>query len=85
MRHAYTSGMVSPFSSLEWRSHYFENRFIYDQWRQMHIAVMAAGAVGGYWLAGKVVQLGRSLSVPAPANEAVYAAVKLHRFGRGLG
>jgi len=37
------------------------------------------------WLAGKVVQLGRSLGVPTPANEAVYAALKLHRFGQGLG
>jgi 2-dehydropantoate 2-reductase len=36
------------------------------------------------WLAGKVVQLGRSLGIETPANEAVYAALKLHRLGRGL-
>jgi 2-dehydropantoate 2-reductase len=34
------------------------------------------------WLAGKVVALGRSLGVPTPANEAVYALLKLHRMGR---
>jgi 2-dehydropantoate 2-reductase len=34
------------------------------------------------WLAGKVVSLGRELGVPTPANEAVYAVLKLHRFGR---
>jgi 2-dehydropantoate 2-reductase len=33
------------------------------------------------WLAGKVVDLGRSLGVPTPANNAVYAALKLHRMG----
>jgi 2-dehydropantoate 2-reductase len=35
------------------------------------------------WLAGKVVALGRALSVPTPANAAVYAALKLHRMGKG--
>jgi 2-dehydropantoate 2-reductase len=35
------------------------------------------------WLTGKVVSLGRELGVPTPASEAVYAAVKLHRMGRG--
>src|SRR5688572_1912981 len=34
------------------------------------------------WLAGKVVELGRLLGVPTPANEAVYAVLKLHRMGR---
>jgi 2-dehydropantoate 2-reductase len=34
------------------------------------------------WLAGKVVALGRTLGVPTPANEAVYAVLKLHRMGR---
>ncbi|MGX5848239.1 2-dehydropantoate 2-reductase [Mesorhizobium sp. PL10] len=34
------------------------------------------------WLAGKVVQLGRELGIPTPANEAVYAVLKLHRLGR---
>ncbi|MCC7347885.1 MAG: 2-dehydropantoate 2-reductase [Variibacter sp.] len=33
------------------------------------------------WLSGKVVSLGRELGVPTPANEAVYAILKLHRFG----
>lgn len=33
------------------------------------------------WLAGKVVALGRELGVPTPANAAVYAVLKLHRFG----
>ncbi len=33
------------------------------------------------WLAGKVVELGRVLGVPTPANEAVYAILKLHRMG----
>jgi 2-dehydropantoate 2-reductase len=36
------------------------------------------------WLAGKVVQLGRSLGLETPVNEVVYAALKLHRLGRGL-
>ena len=33
------------------------------------------------WLNGKVVALGRELNVPTPANEAVYAVLKLHRMG----
>ena len=33
------------------------------------------------WLAGKVVELGRSLGIPTPANDAVYATLKLHRMG----
>src|SRR3954451_15160001 len=33
------------------------------------------------WLAGKVVEFGRALGVPTPANEAAYAVLKLHRFG----
>jgi 2-dehydropantoate 2-reductase len=33
------------------------------------------------WLAGKVVKLGRGLAIPTPANDAVYAALKLHRQG----
>jgi 2-dehydropantoate 2-reductase len=34
------------------------------------------------WLSGKVVALGRALGVPTPANEVIYAVLKLHRFGR---
>jgi 2-dehydropantoate 2-reductase len=34
------------------------------------------------WLAGKVAALGRELGVPTPANDAVYAILKLHRMGR---
>ncbi len=34
------------------------------------------------WLAGKVVGFGRALGVPTPANEAVYAILKLYRMGR---
>ena len=34
------------------------------------------------WLAGRVVQLGRELNVPTPANTAVYAVLKLHAKGR---
>jgi 2-dehydropantoate 2-reductase len=33
------------------------------------------------WLAGKIVELGRSLGIPTPANEAVYAVLKLSRMG----
>jgi 2-dehydropantoate 2-reductase len=33
------------------------------------------------WLSGKVVELGKQLGVPTPANEAVYAILKLHRMG----
>jgi 2-dehydropantoate 2-reductase len=33
------------------------------------------------WLAGKVVELGRALGVPTPANAAVYTLLKLHRMG----
>jgi 2-dehydropantoate 2-reductase len=35
------------------------------------------------WLQGKVVELGRALKVPVPANEHVYAVLKLHRMGKG--
>jgi 2-dehydropantoate 2-reductase len=34
------------------------------------------------WLAGKVVEFGRSFGVPTPANNAVYAMLKLHRMGK---
>ena len=34
------------------------------------------------WLAGKIVELGRTLGVPTPANDAVYAMLKLHRMGK---
>jgi 2-dehydropantoate 2-reductase len=34
------------------------------------------------WLQGKVVELGRALKVPVPANEHVYAVLKLHRMGK---
>jgi 2-dehydropantoate 2-reductase len=34
------------------------------------------------WLAGKVVELGRALGVPVPANTAVYTVLKLHRMGK---
>jgi len=33
------------------------------------------------WLAGKVIEMGRALAVPTPANEAVYAILKQHRMG----
>jgi 2-dehydropantoate 2-reductase len=33
------------------------------------------------WLAGKVVEFGRPFGVPTPANDAVYAMLKLHRMG----
>ena len=33
------------------------------------------------WLAGKVIQLGRELGIPTPANDAVYTVLKLHRLG----
>ncbi len=33
------------------------------------------------WLSGEVSRLGRELAVPTPANDAVYAALKLHRSG----
>ena len=34
------------------------------------------------WFAGSVVQMGRALGVRTPANEFVYAALKLHKDGR---
>ena len=34
------------------------------------------------WLSGKVVELGRNLKLPTPANEAVYALLKAYRLGR---
>ncbi|MGI8525340.1 MAG: 2-dehydropantoate 2-reductase [Pseudolabrys sp.] len=34
------------------------------------------------WLAGMVSKLGRDLGVPTPANDTIYAALKLHRNGR---
>lgn len=33
------------------------------------------------WLSGKVSALGREIGVPTPANDAVYAILKLHRMG----
>jgi 2-dehydropantoate 2-reductase len=37
------------------------------------------------WLAGKVVEFGRTLGVPVPANETVYAILKPYRMGAGGG
>ncbi|MBI4273204.1 MAG: 2-dehydropantoate 2-reductase [Rhizobiales bacterium] len=34
------------------------------------------------WLSGKVVEFGRALGIPVPANEAIYTLLKLHRMGR---
>jgi 2-dehydropantoate 2-reductase len=34
------------------------------------------------WLAGKVAELGRKFKIPTPANDCVYAVLKLHRHGR---
>ena len=34
------------------------------------------------WLAGKVVEFGRTLGIATPANDAVYAMLKLHRMGK---
>ena len=34
------------------------------------------------WLSGTVVKLGRELGIPTPANQFVYAALKLHANGR---
>jgi 2-dehydropantoate 2-reductase len=34
------------------------------------------------WLSGKVAELGRKLGIPTPANDCVYAVLKLHRQGR---
>ncbi len=36
-----------------------------------------------HWLSGGVVRLGREVGVPAPANRAVYVALKLHAAGKG--
>jgi 2-dehydropantoate 2-reductase len=33
------------------------------------------------WLAGQVSRLGKELKVPTPVNDAIYAALKLHRSG----
>jgi len=35
------------------------------------------------WLAGQVSRLGKELKVPTPVNDTVYAALKMHRMGRG--
>jgi len=35
-----------------------------------------------YWLQGKVVELGKKLDVPTPANEYVYKTLKLLRNGQ---
>jgi 2-dehydropantoate 2-reductase len=35
------------------------------------------------WLQGKVVELGRAFKASVPANEHVYAVLKLHRMGKG--
>jgi 2-dehydropantoate 2-reductase len=34
------------------------------------------------WLTGKVVELGRTLGVPTPVSETIYAVLKLHRMGK---
>jgi 2-dehydropantoate 2-reductase len=34
------------------------------------------------WLSGKVVEFGRALGIPTPANDAAYAVLKLQRSGR---
>jgi 2-dehydropantoate 2-reductase len=34
------------------------------------------------WLTGKVREMGRSLAIPTPASDTVYAVLKLHRSGK---
>ena len=35
------------------------------------------------WLAGAVSRMGREFGVPTPVNDTIYAALKLHRMGKG--
>ncbi|MBO0758870.1 MAG: 2-dehydropantoate 2-reductase [Bradyrhizobiaceae bacterium] len=64
------------------RLHFVEANFPFDMRASMANDIERGNRLELDWLAGRVVELGRALGVPTPANAAVYAVLKLHRMGK---
>jgi 2-dehydropantoate 2-reductase len=63
------------------RLHFVETNFPFDMRASMANDIERGNRLELDWLAGRVVELGRVLGVPTPANAVVYAVLKLHRMG----
>ncbi len=74
-------GVLIPDDFLEERIKFAENAPPTFKASQLH-DLERGGRLELDWLAGKVVELGRKMGVPTPANQAVYTVLKLHRMGR---
>jgi 2-dehydropantoate 2-reductase len=75
-------GVRLPEDLAQERLHFFESTFPPDMKASMANDIERGNRLELDWLAGRVVELGRALRVPTPANAAVYAVLKLHRMGK---
>jgi 2-dehydropantoate 2-reductase len=75
-------GVRLPEDLAQERLHFVETTFPRDMKASMANDIVRGNRLELDWLAGRVVELGRTLGVPTPANAAVYAVLKLHRMGK---
>jgi 2-dehydropantoate 2-reductase len=75
-------GVNLPADLAQERMHLIETSFPKSMKASMANDLERGGRLELDWLAGRIVQLGRDLGIPTPANTAVYAVLKLHRMGR---
>jgi len=79
---ARAKGVGLPEDFAHERLHFIETNFPFDMRASMANDIERGNRLELDWLAGRVVQLGRALGVPTPANAVVYAVLKLHRLGK---
>lgn len=79
---AHAKGVRLPEDFAFERLHFVDTNFPFDMRASMANDIERGSRLELDWLAGRVVQLGRALGVPTPANAAIYAVLKLHRMGR---
>jgi 2-dehydropantoate 2-reductase len=79
---AHAKGVRLPEDFAHERLHFIETNFPFDMKASMANDIERGNRLELDWLAGRVVELGRALGVPTPANAAVYAVLKLHRMGK---
>jgi 2-dehydropantoate 2-reductase len=85
---ARAKGVRLPEDFAHERLHFVETNFPFDMRASMANDIERGNRLELDWLAGRVVELGRALGVPTPANAAIYAVLKLHRMGapgKGVG
>jgi 2-dehydropantoate 2-reductase len=78
---ARAKGVRLPEDFAHERLHFIETNFPFDMKASMANDIERGNRLELDWLAGRVVELGRALGVPTPANAVVYAVLKLHRLG----